>query len=141
MSEQHVHDLAEMLGGRVESMERLPDGSGAATVSYPLPKDHWLTRPSEAYEAPPMGLRLGTASPLHEVLVREVRAAARYAVRASTMNGTEEDFDPDALVQNFVVGLLGYHTPDGLSDDEWANPEHLRRRDRDDASRPGRDEG
>ena len=52
-----------------------------------------------------------------------VRAAGKYAVRCATMNGKEMDFDPDALLQNLVTGFLGYHTENGLSDDEDANPE------------------
>ena len=52
-----------------------------------------------------------------------IREAARYAVKGATMNGEAMDFDPDAMVQNFIVGMLGYHTPDALSDDEWANPQ------------------
>lgn len=51
-----------------------------------------------------------------------IRAAGRYAVRCSTLNGADMDFDPDALLQNLVVGFLGYWTEDGLSSDEWANP-------------------
>ena len=42
-------------------------------------------------------------------LVKAVKEGARYAIRASTMNGKTEDFDPDAMVQNIVVGLLGYY--------------------------------
>lgn len=52
-----------------------------------------------------------------------IRDAGRYAVKCATMNGTEMDFDPDALLQNLVVGMLGYWTDNGLTDDEWANPE------------------
>jgi hypothetical protein len=37
-----------------------------------------------------------------------IRAAGKYAVRCATMNGKEMDFDPDALLQNLVVGFLGY---------------------------------
>jgi hypothetical protein len=48
--------------------------------------------------------------------------AGKYAVRSATMNGAEMDFDPDALCQNLVVGMLGYFTEDGLSGDAWANP-------------------
>ena len=36
-----------------------------------------------------------------------------------------EDFDPDAMVQNFVVGMLGYHTSDALTNDEWALPDPI----------------
>ena len=49
-----------------------------------------------------------------EDLVAALRAAGRYACRASTMNGKEMDFDPDAMLQNLVVGLLGEWTDDGL---------------------------
>ena len=82
-------------------------------------KDHWST--AEGVNVPPMPRRMGTDDPGRNIQADMIRAAARYAVRASTMNG-KESFDPDALVQNFVVGLLGYWTPDGLSADAWANP-------------------
>lgn len=36
--------------------------------------------------------------------------------------------DPDALLQNLVVGFLGYWTNDGLSSDEWANPKAVAKR-------------
>lgn len=55
-------------------------------------------------------------------LEQAIRAAGKYAVRCATMNGAEEDFDPDALLQNLSVGFLGYATENGLSKDEWANP-------------------
>lgn len=89
---------------------RLPDGSGAFTASWPLPKTHWLY--AEGHEEPPMPMRVGVG-PQRNQLADLVRRAARYAIRASTMNGKETDFDPDAMVQNFVVGLLGYWTEDG----------------------------
>src|SRR6266849_2855470 len=57
-----------------------------------------------------------------------IRKAGKYAVRSATMKGKEMDFDPDALLQNLVVGFLGYWTEDGLTDDEWANPPQLRRK-------------
>ncbi len=122
MESDTVVGLIEGAGGKVESMGVLPDGSGFATASWPLPDDHWLTAPGDNHR-PPMGLRLGTEHPQHRELVAKVRAAGRYAVRCATMNGKEEDFDPDALVQCLIVGLLGYHTPDGLTGDDWANPE------------------
>ena len=107
-------------------MVRLPDGSGCFTDSLPLPKDHWLYR--QGANVPPMGLRVGldgldTIPQLSRVQANAiVQRAARYAVRASTMNGSVDDWDPDAVVNNMVVGLLGYFTPDGLSPDVWANP-------------------
>lgn len=99
------------------------EGVCFAVVSYPLPKDHWLTAPGD--NVPPMGLRMGTDHPQHAAMVEKIRAAGRYAIRSATMNGREEDFDPDALIQNLVVGLLGYHTKDGLSGDSWANPDPI----------------
>lgn len=145
MSEHHVHDLAEALGGEIRSMEKLPDGSACATAAHSLPLDHWLTlppsesRPGVLYDPPPMPFRCGTEGELNftlrtggarikrgrlrrEGLKELICGAARNAIRSSTMNGTEMDFDPDAMVQNFVVAMLGYNSPDGLSSDGWANP-------------------
>lgn len=115
-----LQHIADTVGGKIEEVARLPDGSGFATMSFPLPKDHWLY--AEGYNVPPMPFRVGTDHPRYRELNDKVRAAARYAVRAATMNGKEDDFDPDAMVQNFLVGMLGYHTPDGLSGEGWDNP-------------------
>ena len=89
---------------------RLPDGSGCFTASWPLPKDHWLYTDHD--NDPPMPMRVGVG-PKRNELAAQVKAAARYAIRASTMNGKETDFDPDAMVQNMIVGLLGKWTEDG----------------------------
>lgn len=56
------------------------------------------------------------------ILAEIIRKVGKYAVRASTMNGREMDFDPDAMLQNLVVGMLGYWTETGLSSDEFDNP-------------------
>lgn len=113
MSDQ-MRSLVEAIGGKIEDMGRLPDGSGFATVSVPLAADHWLT--AEGPTEPPMPWRIGTDErEERDRLAEQIREAARYAVRASTMNGKVADFDPDALVQNMVVGMLGYFTPDGRS--------------------------
>ena len=93
---------------------RLPDGSGAFLGSFPLPKTHWLY--AEGHNEPPMPMRVGVG-PRRSELAIDIKQAARYAIRASTMNGKETDFDPDAMVQNMVVGLLGYWTEDGRSGD------------------------
>lgn len=98
----------------------LPDGSGFFTASFPLPKDHWLT--ADGHNVPPMPWRM-KAGEGRTTVAEKVREAAKYAIRASTANGTEQDFDPDAMVQNFVVAMLGYWTADGLSSDAWANPD------------------
>jgi hypothetical protein len=115
-----VQKLADAVGGTIEHVERLPDGSGAAVLSVPLPANHWLTALGE--NVPPMKFRMGTDNPSRKGWEEDIRAAGRYAVRCATMNGTEDDFDPDALVQNLIIGMLGYFTHTGLSDDANANP-------------------
>jgi hypothetical protein len=89
---------------------RLPDGSGCFIGSFPLPKDHWLY--AEHENVPPMSFKIGLSDE-RDRLRAHVIESARYAIRASTMNGKIEDFDPDAMVQNFVIGMLGYFTPTG----------------------------
>jgi len=117
-----VREIAHATGGTIHEMDSLPDGSGFATVSYPLRHDHWLYA-DNGYEPPPMPMRMGKDDPRRCHYEQMIKRAAQYAVRAATMKGKEMDFDPDALVQNMVVGMLGYHTPDGLSGlDAWANP-------------------
>lgn len=115
MSDEYLEPLkriAEAANGKIDEIGLLPDGSGFATMSMPLPKDHWLTK--EGWNEPPAPMKIGLGDRRTE-LVNQVRLAAKYAVRASTMNGKLDDFDPDAMVNNFVVGLLGYYTPDGDS--------------------------
>lgn len=122
--ENQVREMIEGAGGRIEEVGDLPDGSGFATASFPLRKDHWLY--ADGHEPPPMPMRMGTDDPRRHQFNEMVRAAAQYAVRAATMNGKESDFDPDALVQCMVVGLLGYHTSDGTSQlEDWMNPKPL----------------
>lgn len=91
---------------------KLPDGSGFFTMSFPLPKDHWIY--ADGHNDPPAPMRIGAGAE-RDRLAAQVRAAAKYAIRASTMNGKESDFDPDAMVQNMIIGLLGYWTKDGKS--------------------------
>lgn len=124
MDKHPVEELAEMLSAKIEDGGRLPDGSGFAVLSMALPKDHWIyEKDADGFQhPPPMPFRMGTADPRRQQFNEMVRAAARYAVKASTMGGKESDFDPDAMVQNFVVGMLGYHTKDGLSGDWGADP-------------------
>lgn len=123
-----LEQIAQACNGKIESVHGpLPDGSGFAIISMPLPKDHWLT--TEGFNVPPMPFRFGCSEQDKDFSFRNreqfaegIRAAARHAIRASTTNGKEMDFDPDALVMNMVTGMLGYHTDDGLSSDKWANP-------------------
>ena|SRR3990167_5072924 len=118
MSEELVRKLAEDVGGKIEEIGKLPDGSGFAVMSMPLPKDHWLTK--EGYNEPPMPFRIGEDGSVvlnrtRQMWADDIREAAKYAIRASTMNGKIDDFDPDAMVQNMVVGMIGYFTKDGIS--------------------------
>jgi hypothetical protein len=121
---EDVRRLIEEAGGKVETIADLPDGHGIATASFPLPTDHWLyeNRGVLGGNTPPMPFRMGSDDPRRQEFDGMVRAAAQYAIRASTWNGQDVDFDPDAMVQNFVVGMLGYHSPDGLSGESWGNP-------------------
>lgn len=91
-------------------MVRLPDGSGCFVASFPLRKSHWIY--AEGDNDPPMPMRIGVG-PERKELEAQIRAAAKYAIRAATMKGTEMDFDPDAMVQSLIIGLLGYWTEDG----------------------------
>jgi hypothetical protein len=120
-----LQELADGLGGKIDEAALLPDGSGFAIMSMPLRKDHWIYGTPDVYDAPPMPLRMGTDNPKHNAMVQAIWAAAKYAVRGATMSGKDMDFDPDALCQNMVVGLIGYYTPDGLTGtgDDWANPD------------------
>jgi hypothetical protein len=122
-----LDNLAKDLNGRIDEIGILPDDSGFAMMSFPLSKDHWLYE--DRYNIPPMPLRLGTEGEMtfslnddkdqhcwtKKEFANKIREAAKYAIRVSTMNGKDEDFDPDAMVQNFIVGLSGYWTSDGYS--------------------------
>lgn len=132
---EFVRRLATDLGGTVKESGRLPDGSGFAVMSMPLPADHWCygdpACERDGFEPPPMPLRLGVRGymfinglelPDDGCVTREqfaewIRAAGRYAYRKATMKGTGMDIDPDALLQNLVVGMLGYWTDTGLYED------------------------
>ena len=84
----------------------LPDGRGFGILSLPLPKDHWLYAERE-YEDGAIEPNDLPAPILTHSLRRQVIAAIRYAVRGATNCGKEDDFDPDALVQNAVYALCG----------------------------------
>lgn len=114
--------LIEDMGGNVEEVSGpLPDGSGFMIGSFPLSKDHWLYADPQ-FNVPPMPFMMGKNHPERERMEKALLAAGRYAIRCATMNGKDNDFDPDALIQSLVVGMVGYHTDSGLSSDSWANP-------------------
>ena len=100
----------------------LPDGSGFGILSLPLPKDHWLYAERE-YEEDAVEPKDLPAPILTHALRQQVIDAIRYAVRSATNCGKEDDFDPDALVQNAVYALCGPYgaaspTPP-VSEDRW----------------------
>jgi hypothetical protein len=134
-----LKELADTVGGEITYVSGLlSDGSGFATMSMPLRKDHWIyDRGPEKFNVPPMVFRMGARQKARlligsklvtmdkEAFRQRIREAGKYAVRSATMNGEEMDFDPDALLQNLVIGFLGYFTESGLSEDEWANPKPI----------------
>lgn len=81
-----------------ETAVLLPDGSGCFVASYPLPSDHWIYG-DEAQSAPDPCLAREER--------KKVMAAARWAIKASTGNGQDMDFDPDAMAINFTYALCG----------------------------------
>lgn len=88
----------------------LPDGSACALASLPLPATHWLY--AEREYAPGADEPKELPAPILTHAQRDaVVAAIRYAVRGATMCGKEQDFDPDALVQNAVYALCGPYGP------------------------------
>lgn len=99
----------------------LPDGSGFFVGSMPLPANHWIYSDSEP---PPMPWRCGVGR-TRDRLAADVKMATRYAVKAATMNGKNMDFDPDAMCQLMVTGLLGYRTDTGAGTESWENPSPL----------------
>ena len=152
MSEKIARELIESVGGKVTEVSGpLPDGSGFMIGSFPLPKDHWIYDGDRhesygVFNTPPMVFKMGAKEAAMLIIAERddsqdaglpvakgvtmtkqsfadaIREAGKYAVRCATLNGKDMDFDPDALLQNLVTGFLGYHTENGLSDDEWANP-------------------
>lgn len=123
--------IADATGGEIDSVSGpLSDGSGFATMSLPLPKDQWLYADHDNH--PPAKLRFRDGD-THIMLITGkmategdagleagrgvtitrahftdlIREAGRYAIRAATSNGKIVDFDPDALLQNLVMGFTG----------------------------------
>lgn len=78
----------------------LPDGSAFSIGSLPLPEDHWLYAEKEGSSRAPAPVVSNDIRP-------EVLQAARWAIRAATMNGKISDFDPDALAMNVAYALCG----------------------------------
>jgi hypothetical protein len=119
--------MVESVGGTVESVDGpLLDETFSATLNFPLPADHWLTQHPNAKSPAPfcMGIRdrasivvKRAGRPQGSTLTRDefaeaLRSAARYAIK-STIGDKDQDFSPDAMVEQFVIGVLGYPTETG----------------------------
>ena len=85
MSEQFVRRLANDLGGTIDEVGELPDGSGFATMSFPLPKDHWLT--AEGYDEPPAYPAQLSMPPLYGI--RILRVAYQSPHRSNVRAGSQ----------------------------------------------------
>ena len=111
-----------------EASTLLPDGSGFGIMSFPLPKDHWLYK-ERAYAEGAVDPSDLPAPILTHSLRQQVIAAIRYAVRSATNCGKEDDFDPDALVQNAVYALCGPYgsaAPTPPVSEDWKDAERYR---------------
>lgn len=83
-------DKALQLANKFEKQVKafcLPDGSSFFSASLPLPEDHWLYLDKEPNEK------------------NKLREAAMCAIRDATQNGKLTDFDPDAMVQAFLLAM------------------------------------
>ena len=111
MNRKELQDFADAVGGKIESVGGpLSDGSGFATMSFPLPKTHWLYAPSCEQWDSARDTNADTPLPIVSNELRDaVKTAMRWAIRGATMNGKEMDFDPDALVLNAAYALCGPH--------------------------------
>ena len=86
----------------------LPDGSAFSVGSFPLPTGHWLYAPQCSEWDSERDTSADTPRPILDNSQRKaVIAAVRYAIRGATFNGTDLDFDPDALALNAAYALCG----------------------------------
>jgi len=83
---------------------KTPDGF-SAVVSFPLSKDHWIFK---EHGEPPALLQTDSIE-IRMQLESIFKEAVKYAVQASTMSGKDMDFDPDAMIKNFMIALFGYY--------------------------------
>lgn len=100
-----IHLLGAPLSDRRE-VTVLPDGSACDVIVLPLPENHWMYEPIGECPYPTLG-ESGDALGIRRALTERIRTAGRYAIKAATSSGKEMDFDPDALLQNFVLALMG----------------------------------
>lgn len=120
---EHSHDAVPPTENSVrlaEGIVTISAGYGQETTRTDLSRLHWLYAVAEdgSNLPPPMGLRCGLSNAndrrYRDVLARHVANAVRYGLKSATLNGRLRDFDPDALVENTIIGLFGHPTDDGL---------------------------
>ena len=70
-----------------------------------LADDHWLTQPGD--NVPPAPVLKATSDKKRAELVTAIREAGMFALRTVSENGRTATFDPDALLQNLVLALVG----------------------------------
>jgi hypothetical protein len=93
-SEDRDRTLIDMTGIAVAS-----DGSKPRLMR----DDHWVMLPGDnEFDGQPVIVGV------FPELRKSIAAAARSAIRACTANGTEIDFDPDAMVMEICSRLCGY---------------------------------
>jgi len=118
---QLISDLADMTGGTIhECVNDLGDGSGFATMSFPLPEDHWLYTTDKYGFTPNPEYRLlvGGHYKTRRYLEDQMLPGVQHGIKAATSNGRLEDFDPDALAKNVLIANFGVYTETGLSGSE-----------------------
>lgn len=117
-----ISNLADMTGGKLEEcVNDVGDGSGFAVMSLPLPEDHWLYATTEDgfTPNPTYELLIGNC-PARDYLEDLLKPGIQHGIKAATRCGRDEDFDPDALARNVVIGHFGVYTDDGLTGGEDA---------------------
>ena len=89
----NIHKLIDENGEIIHS---------CAVGSFPLPKDHWIY--AEPVEPEPF---LEFSRDIQEKL----KEALRYTIQMCTVNGTDMDFDPDAMWLTFRETLFEEYQP------------------------------
>ena len=116
---EFIETIADAIDGTVLEVGIHPDGeSGFATMSSPLPSDHWLYVTDQEGYTPRAHYPMlaGRESMARDFLGKMiVEHGGKHGVKSATSNGRDMDFDPDALVRNVELGLFGLWTDNGLT--------------------------
>ena len=71
-----------------------------------MPPDHWVMRAGDNIRPVPI-FTVGTPGTNRQAVRAALVDAARFAIRGATANGTILDFDPNAMVANFLLAVIG----------------------------------